>query len=184
MYWSHLFGVLHAWITCQHYHFLVMCGTIPLFELRLKGDWYVLDWEYDIRPLTKRYGEVSNHMMEWMDPNFEDIKCHVCNPDLPRILKGFVDSHHAMCESAYIDITHKKNLSLPGLDIATLIVPYTCMKHWSVYIVGDQGFVHFNSMIGYVLHSNATIHTHISQGCGQCGEALKSTWWNGREQSH
>lgn len=74
---------------------LGLATTLSL-EWGFNGEWCILDWEYDIRPLTKRYGEVSNHKMEWikiwMNWEFEEIKCHVCNSYLLPILKGFVDS--------------------------------------------------------------------------------------------
>ena len=47
---------------------------------------------------------------------------------------------------------HNKYSELPELDVTTLIVPYSCGKHWSVYILSDYGYFHLDSMISCGLH--------------------------------
>ena len=63
----------------------------------------------------------------------------------------------------YIDFLHDKYTALPSLDVRTLIVSYTCGKHWSVYVLGDRDFFHFDSMPGCGFHSDVTIRTSLAK---------------------
>lgn len=94
----------------------------------------------DIKPLTKRYGEVLNHMMDWIaiwfNLELEDIKCHVYSTYLYSLLRAFVKSQHAHSLEVYIEWVHERYCALFGSDITILIVPYTSGKHWSVYNLG------------------------------------------------
>lgn len=58
---------------------------------------------------------------------------------------------------------HEKYTALPELDVRTLIVPYTCGKHWSVYVLGERGFFHFDSMPACGLHSDVTIRIRLAK---------------------
>lgn len=120
-----------------------------------------------MKPFAKRYGEVSNHLMDWiviwLNLEFEDIKCHVCSPYLYSLLRAFVESHNAQSLEVYIEWVHERYFTLLGLDITTLIMPYTHGKHWSVYVPGHHGFFHFNSTKDSRLHSSTIICTHFTK---------------------
>jgi len=141
--------------------------TYPLFEFTYKDIFCTLDWNYDLKPLTEPYGKVSNHLMEWvriwLNPELEDVKCHVCSPYMIGILRSFLKLHTAENLEVFVEFIHEKYPALPGLDMTTLIVPYTCGNHWSVYILGDQGFFHMNSLSGYGPHSDITIRTQLAK---------------------
>lgn len=65
-----------------------------LFEFTFKGEYCTIDWDDDIKPLTYRYGKLSNHVIEWvrtwLNSQLEDVKCHINNPYLGSILTGFL----------------------------------------------------------------------------------------------
>lgn len=96
-----------------------------------------------------------------MNLELEDVKCHVCSPYMIQILRSFFELHLAGNIEVFIKFVHEKYPALPGLDMTTLIVPYTCGKHWSVYILGDQGFFHMNSLSSFGLHSDTTIRIQL-----------------------
>lgn len=154
----------------------------PSFEFTFQGEFCTLDWTYDIKPLTYIYGEVSNHMMEWirtwLNPQLEDVKCHVCSPYLIPILVGFLHLHPTENLEVFIEFVHEKYPALPELDITTLLVPYTCGKHWTLYVLGDQGFFHFDSMSSCGLHSGSTIRTRLAKmWTARSGYAEQSVMW-------
>ena len=80
-----------------------------------------------------------------------------------QILRSFVELHPANNLEVFVEFVHEKYPALPGLDMTTLIVPYTCGDHWSVYILGDQGFFHMNSLSISGWHSETTIRTHLAK---------------------
>ena len=139
----------------------------PSFEFTFKSDFCTLDWDYDLKPLTYRYGELSNHMMEWvrtwLNPQLEDVKCHLCSPYLVPILTSFLQLHPKERLEAFVEFIHDKYPALPDLDITTLLVPYTCGKHWTLYVLGDQGFFHFDSLRDAGFHSDPTIRTRLAK---------------------
>lgn len=136
------------------------------FDFLYRGDYLSLSWVGDVLPLTKTYGELSNHMMDWirswLNPQIEDVKTYVCSPYLVSMLKSHVRDKKDSVE-VYLDFLHVKYTALPGSDVRTLIVPYTCGKHWSVYVLGDRGFFHIDSMLGCSLHSDVTIRTSLAK---------------------
>ena len=99
----------------------------------------------------------------WLNPELEDVKCYVCSPYMIQILRSFVELHPAENVEVFVEFVHENYPALPGLDITTLIVPYTCGDHWSVYILGDQGFFHMNSLSISGWHSETTIRTHLAK---------------------
>ena len=139
----------------------------PSFQLTLKGKFCSLDWDYDVKPLTCMYGKLSNHMLEWVrtwfNPQIDDVKCHICSPYLIPILEGFLNLQPNERLQVFVDFIHDKYPALPPTDITTLIVPYTCGKQWTVYILGDQGFFHFDSMRGAGLHVDPVLRTRLGK---------------------
>ena len=137
------------------------------FEFTFHGDNLSLQWEGDMRPLTKSYGELTNYMMAWvrawLNPQLEDVKSHVCCPYLTPLLRTHLEEEGRDSLEVYIGFLHDKYGALPELDITTLIVPFTCGKHWSVYVVGDHGFFHFDSMITSGLHSDSQRRVDIAK---------------------
>lgn len=139
----------------------------PSFDFTLKGEFCTLDWDYDIKPLTYRYGELSNHMMEWvrmwLNSQLEDVKYHICSPYLIPILTGFLHLHKTEILELFIEFIHDKYPTLPSLDITTLLVPFTCGKHWTLYVLGEQGFFHFDFLSDVRLHSDSTNRTRLAK---------------------
>ena len=43
-----------------------------------------------MKPLVQHHGELSNYMMEWirawLNPQMENVKCHICSPYLGPLL--------------------------------------------------------------------------------------------------
>ena len=136
------------------------------FDFLYRGDYLSLGWVGDVMPLTKTYGELSNHMMDWIrawfNPKIEDTKSYVCSLYLVSLLRSHV-RHKNPSVQVYLDFLHTKYTALPGSDVGTLIVPYTCGKHWSVYVLGDQGFFHFDSLPRSGLHSDVIIRTSFAR---------------------
>ena len=154
----------------------------PSFEFTFMGDFCTLDWEYDIKPLTYMYGKLSNHMMEWvrtwLNPQLEDVKCHICSPYLMPILAGFIRLHPKENLDLFLEFIHDKYPVLPELDITTLLVPFTCGKHWTLYVLGDQGFFHFDSMCDAGLHSDTTNRTRLAKmWAARSGYTEQSVMW-------
>lgn len=46
----------------------------------------------------------------------------------------------------FIYFIHNKYGEVLDLDNTTLIVNFSCGKHWSVYLLGNQGYFYFYSM--------------------------------------
>ena len=158
-------------------------GEVSLsFQFTFKDEFCTLDWEYNLKPLTYRYGEMSNHMMEWvrtwLNPQLEDVKCYVCSPYLVSILTGFLDLHPTERIEAFIEFIHDKYPTLPELDITNLLVPFTCGQHWTLYVLGDHGFFHFDSMRDAQLHNDSTRCTRLAKlWAAQSGYDEASTMW-------
>ena len=110
-----------------------------------------------MKPLIQNYGELSNYMMEWirswLNPQVQNLKCYVTCPYLGPLLRAhLIDEGHDSLEG-YIGFIHDKYGALPSQDFNTLIIPYTCGKHWSLYVVGELGFYHFDSLVDAGFHS-------------------------------
>lgn len=154
----------------------------PLFEFTFKGQFLTLDWLYDIKPLTHSYGQLSNHMVEWvrtwLNPDLEDVKCHVCSPYLIPILTGFLRLHPTENLEVFKVFISEKYPTLPELDITTLLVPFTCGKHWSLYVLGDQGFYHFDSLSECGIHSDSANRTRLAKmWAARSGYDEQSVMW-------
>ena len=154
----------------------------PLFEFTYKGEFCTLEWTYDIKPLTYRYGEVSNHRMEWirtwLNPQLEDVKCHLYSLYLIPILDGFLRMYPTESLEVFIEFVHEKYPNFLELDITTLLVPYTCGKHWTLYILWDEGFVHFGSISNVGLHSDSKIRKRLAKmWTAWGGYAEQSVMW-------
>ena len=139
----------------------------PSFDITFNDEFCRLDWIYDIQLLTRMYGEVSNHMMEWvrtwLNPQLEYVKCHVCSPYLVPILTRFCELNSTDRMEVFVEFIHNEYKALPDLDITTLLVPYTCGKHWTLYVIGDQGFFYFDSMADAGFHFDLTIRTRLAK---------------------
>lgn len=63
------------------------------FDFFYCGNYLNLEWVGDVLPLTKKYGELSNHMMHWIriwfNSQSEDIKSYACS----LYLVGMLSSH-------------------------------------------------------------------------------------------
>lgn len=148
------------------------------FKFMYCSDYLSLGWVGDVLPQTIIYGELSNHMMDWIRAWFnchiEDIKSYVCNPYLNTLLSLHVRGKNLNGVEVHIKFLHDKYTAFPPLYITIPIVPYTCRNHQSVYKLWDRGFFYFDSMPRSCLHSNVTIHTFLvkmwatKSGCAEC----------------
>ena len=157
-------------------------GVCPSFDITFNAEFCKLDWEYDIQPLTNSYGEISNHMFDWirtwLNPQLEDVKCYVCSPYLVPVLTGYCDINSVDRYEHFVDFVHDKYAALPSLDITTIFVPYTCGKHWTLYALGPQGFFHFDSMAGVGFHFDVTIRKRLAKlWASRSGYADNSVMW-------
>ena len=93
-------------------------GTmVNSFDFLYRGDYLSLGWVGDVMPLTKMYGELSNHMMDWirawLNPQIEDTKSYVCSPYLVSLLRSHVRDKNSSVE-VYVDFLHDKCTSKVG----------------------------------------------------------------------
>lgn len=59
-----------------------------------------------------------------------------------------------------------------------LLLPYTCGKHWTMYVLGNQGFFHFDSMASVGFHYDMTIRTQLTTlWTTRSGYAEQSLMW-------
>ena len=76
-------------------------------------------------------------------------------PYIPTFLMQSVEEARRDSIEVFVDFIHNKYGELPDLDITTLVVPFTCGKHWSVYVLGEFGYFHFDSMVTIGLHADS-----------------------------
>ena len=164
-------------------------GVCPSFDITFNAEFCKLDWEYDIEPLTSKYGELTNHMLDWirtwMNPQLEDVKCQVCSPYLVLVSTGYSELNSVDCYENFIDFLHDKYSALPDLDITTLFVPYACGKHWTLYALGPHGFFHLDSIASDGFHFDLTICTRLPKlWAARSGYAEKSVMWQNVQTPH
>jgi len=126
-------------------------------------------------------------MMEWvrtwLNPQLEDVKCHVCSPYLIPVLMRFCELHSMDRLEVFIEFIHNKYTTLPELDITTLLVPYTCGKHWTLYVLGDEGLFHFDSMANAGFHFDLTIRTRLAKlWAARGGCSSQSVMWQNAQR--
>lgn len=140
---------------------------VKSFEFQYRGDPLSLQWKEDLKPMVQHHGEMTNYMMEWiaawLNPQIEKYGCHICSPYLGPLLMSHVDEVKSETLGVYVTFIHDKYGSLPSQDTKTLIVPYTCGKHWTVYVVGEHGFFHMDSLVGSKLHSDTKIEKRLAK---------------------
>ena len=159
------------------------------FDFLYRGDYLNLGWVDDVLPLIKTYRKLSNHVMDWIRVWFnfqiEDIKNYVCSLYLFILLSSHICDNNSSNIEVYTDFLRDKYTTLPALDITTLIMPYICRKHWSVYALGDQGFFHFDSIPRSGLHFNVTIRTSLANmWTVRSGYAKSFEEWLQTQSSH
>ena len=100
--------------------------TSSLFKFARQGFFCILDWLHNLKSLAEPYKNVSTHMMEWirvwLNPELEDVKCHVYSPYMIQILKFLIELHFAENIEVFIEFLHEKYHTLPAFDITTLIL--------------------------------------------------------------
>ena len=86
--------------------------NIQSFEFKFRGDIVSLHWKGDLKPLVQNHGELSNYMMEWvrawLNPQIENIKCHVCSPYLGPLLKAYLEEQGKDSLEVYLSFIHNK----------------------------------------------------------------------------
>ena len=148
-----------------------------------------LQWKKDMLPLVHRYGELSSFMLEWvrvwLNPQLVDVKCHMTLPYITPLLMQSVQDVGRDGLEVFVDFIHNKYGELPGLDITTLIVPFTCGKHWSVYVLGDYGYFHFDSMVTAGFHADPIKHVLLAKlWCARKGYNDDCEMWAEAQSPH
>ena len=162
---------------------------VASFEFLYKGENLCLQWKEDMKPLVQPHGELSNYMMEWirawLNPQMEKVGCHICSPYLCPLLLAHIGEARGDTLEVYVSFIHDKYPSLPPQDIKTLIVPYTCGAHWTVYIVGEHGFFHLDSLVSSGMHSGVRIRKRLSKlWAAWSGHDTDADMWAAVSSSH
>lgn len=106
----------------------------------------------------------------------ESVKCQVCSSHLGPLLLAHVEEQRKVVLEVYVGFIHDKYGALPSNDIKNLVIPYTCRKHWTIYVVGEHGFFYPDSLVESSLHSDTGIQKkHVK---------LWATWSGHDEDAH
>ncbi len=101
------------------------------------------------------------------------------------MLKGYLKEQGKDNLEVYVSFIHDKYGALPAQVINTIIIPYTCGKHWIVYIVGEHGFFHFDSMVDSCLHSDNKFRRSLAKlWAAWSGHDEDADTWVGVHSSH
>ena len=162
---------------------------VKSFDFKYRGDNLSLQWKEDLKPLVQDYGELTNYMMEWvrswLNPQIEDVKCYVCSPYLGPLLLAHVAEQQRDVLEVYVSFIHDKYGALPPQDIKSLIIPYTCGKHWTVFVVGEHGFFHLDSLANRGFHSDIMIRNRLAKlWAAWSGNDEDTDTWLGVSSSH
>lgn len=162
---------------------------VKAFEFKYRDDNLSLQWKEDLKPMVQHHGELTNYMMEWirawMNPQIESLKCHVCSPYLGPLLMSHVDELKSDTLEVYVTFIHDKYGALPPQDMKTLLVPYTCGKHWTVYVVGEHGYFHLDSLVSSGMHADTTIRKRLAKlWAAWSGIDNDADLWLGVSSSH
>ena len=65
----------------------------------------------------------------WLNSALEYVKCYKYCLYMIQILRSFVELHPDETIEVFIEFVHEKYPPLLGLDMTTLIIPYTCGNH-------------------------------------------------------
>ena len=140
---------------------------VASFEFMYRGEDLSLQWKGDMKFLVQNHGELNNYMMKWirvwLNPQLEHVKYHVCSPYIGPLLLAYVEEQRKDALEEYVNFIHDKYGALPSQDIKTLIVPYTCGNYWTVYIVGEHGFFHLDSLVESGLHFDIRIEKRLAK---------------------
>ena len=95
-----------------------------------------------------------------------------------------IDEGHDSLEG-YIGFIHDKYGALPSQDFNTLIIPYTCGKHWGLYVVGELGFYHFDPLVDAGFHSDRDFRLSLAKlWAAWRGFTDDTDMWVGVHSSH
>ena len=163
--------------------------TLSCISFMYRGENVSLQWKTDMLPLVHRYGELTSFMLEWirawLNPQIEDTKSHMTVPYIATLLTQSVLEEGRETLEVFVDFVHNKYSELPSLDITTLIVPFTCGSHWSVYVLGDHGYFHFDSMVTAGLHADSKRRVHLAKmWCARKGYDEHSSKWAEARSPH
>ena len=121
----------------------------------------------------------------WLNPQLDDVKSHMTVPYISTLLMQSLEEADGDGLEVFVDFLHNKYSELPELDVTTLIVPYSCGKHWSVYILLDYGYFHFNSMISCGLHADFKRRIYLAKmWCARKGHNDDSEMWAKAQSPH
>ena len=154
-----------------------------------RGENICLQWKLDMLPLVQNYGELSSFMLEWvrawLNPQLDDVKSHMTGPYICNLLMQSVEEAGREGLEVFVDFLHNKYSELPGLDVTTLIVPYSCNKHWSAYILSDYGYFHLDSLISCGLHADFARRICLAKmWCARKGHNDDSGMWAEAQSPH
>ncbi len=159
------------------------------FEFEYRGDNVSLHWKDDLKPLVQNHGQLTNYMMEWigmwLNPQIKKSNCYICSSYLYPILVGHVKELKSESLEVFVTFIHDKYGSLPPQDIKTLIVPYTCGKHWTAYVLGEHGFFHMDSLVNSKIHESEEIRQRLAKlWAAWSGHDSDAGLWKAVSESH
>ena len=143
-------------------------NTCSYLNFTLECTYYCILYVSDVTPLMVVPKELSNHLMDWFriwyNSQIKDPKFYVVSPYLLQTLQAWIkDKYGEGYQSFALFFKTKCKRYLSKSDSPTLIVPYLFAKHWSVFILSEDDFKHFNSMWAVELHEHKYVHTYLAK---------------------
>jgi hypothetical protein len=118
-------------------------------------DCYRLDFEKDIEPLLAKIGKLSSDAMDWFRVWYlnkvKDLRMKICIPFFNELLKDWKNAGNGESHSSIQHFCRTK-AGFWGIG-NTLLVPIVGYNHWSLVVMSDTVFLHFDS------HKDAGIHS-------------------------
>ena len=154
-------------------------GTLSSYiDFDYRGLYCCLSYKDDIIPLKLDQNRLSNHLMDWFrvwyNPQVTDIKCNVMSPYTLHLLVGWVRSSKGDGSDSFrVWIEKKWKANVNEVDV--LFVPYYGKNHWSLFVMSDECFLHYDSLRTAKLHDDKHIRIYLAK--------MWATWKGIREGS-
>ena len=86
------------------------------------------------------------------------------SPYLLQTLQAWIKNKHGEgYQSFALFFKTKCKRYLSKSESSTLIVPYLFVKHWSDFILSEDGFKHFDSMWTVEQHEHKYVHSYLTK---------------------
>ena len=142
-------------------------GTLSSYiDFDYRGLYCCLSYKDDIIPLKLDQNRLSNHLMDWFrvwyNPQVTDIKCNVMSPYTLHLLVGWVRSSKGDGSDSFrVWIEKKWKANVNEVDV--LFVPYYGKNHWSLFVMSDECFLHYDSLRTAKLHDDKHIRIYLAK---------------------